>query len=153
MDGVDYVFVSREEFIRQHEAGQLLETTEIYGSLRGTPRKPILANHENGVDTLCVLDWVGLALLREALPPSFVVGIFLLPPSLLVLEQRLRLRNQDSPEEIQRRLDAAQSDAKNAVDYDYVVVNDDLGVCIRTVETVLEAERHKTVRFLLEDAL
>lgn len=153
IDGIDYIFVSQDEFARQKEEGLLLETTEIYGSLRGTPRDQILSNHESGIDTLCVLDWVGLDLLRAALPISFVVGVFLLPPSLQALEQRLRQRNQDSPEEIRRRLEAAESDARHVVSYDYVVINDDFATCVDALIMIITAERHKTVRFPIKYAL
>ncbi|GHS97368.1 guanylate kinase [Alphaproteobacteria bacterium] len=140
--GVDYIFVSEDEFDDNIKKGNLIEFVEIYGFRRGTPKDTLLESRERGLDTLCIIEWTGMKHLKEHFGPS-VVSIFLLPPSLEKLRLRLITRAQDSNEEIERRLALAQEEMTNAADYDHVVLNDDLNVCVRKVVKIIKNERKR----------
>lgn len=142
-EGVDYYFVSEEEFDRNIQADNLIEYAEVYGTRRGTPKDHLLENQQKGVDTLCVIEWDGMKNLRKQLGTKDVIAIFVLPPSLDVLKQRLIDRAQDAPEEIARRLAQAERELEYAKDYDYAVINDKLAECVATVASIITAERHR----------
>jgi guanylate kinase len=148
IDGVDYYFVTEAEFDLHIREKNLIEYVEIYGHRRGTPRNTLLSNMEKGIDTLCVIDWNGVKSLREKLGRENVASIFLLPPSFSELSRRLFSRGQDSPEEIERRLETAESEMRNVREYDYVVINDELTQSTSVVTSIILAERQKTNRFL-----
>lgn len=145
-EGVDYFFVSEAEFDRNIRERNLIEYAEIYGTRRGTPKDRLLQNQAKGLDTLCAIEWAGMRNLRKEIGRKDVVAIFILPPSLDVLRQRLVDRAQDSPEEIERRLAQAESELEQAKDYDYAVVNDRLDECVQTIVSIITAERHRLVR-------
>lgn len=145
-DGVDYFFVSESEFDRNMREHNLIECVEIYGTRRGTPKDRLLWNREHGIDTLCVIEWAGMKNLRNEMGVQNIVAIFLLPPSLEVLKQRLMRRAQDSSDEIARRLAQAESELQWMKDYDYAVVNDDLETCVTTIASIVTAERHRVER-------
>lgn len=145
-DGVDYYFVSEREFEQNIQEHNLIEYTEIYGTRRGTPKNRLQQNQKNGFDTLCVIEWAGMKNLRREIGTQDVVAIFLLPPSLTVLRQRLVDRAQDSLKEIERRLAQAESEVEQVKDYDYAVINDQLDVCVATVAHIIAAERHRVVK-------
>lgn len=145
VEGKDYCFVSKEEFERQKAAGKLVEAAEVYGFWRGTSSEQLLANHEQGVHTLCVIDWNGLQALRK-LFSDVVVGIFLLPPSLEILKQRLQKRG-DAPEEIERRFSKAQGELPNALLYEYSVAVHNVEQGAEVVRGILRSELHRTSRW------
>jgi guanylate kinase len=135
-DGQPYWFLSREEFIRRREAGDLLEWEEVYGDLYGTPRRPAEEAAAEGRCVLFDLDVKGALHLKEIKPDSIL--IFLEPPSLKVLEERLRKRGADSEERLRRRLAQARWECRQACLFDYRVVNDRLEETIRTVTSIIE---------------
>jgi guanylate kinase len=144
-DGFDYIFVSMEEFNDRIKEDYFIEHTEIYGAKRGTPKDAIIQNQQKGLDTLCVIEWNGVQVLKNLFGQS-VVSIFLMPPSIDVLRERLILRNQDLIGEIERRLEQAGSEMANVKEYDYCVVNDQLRQCVFNVSSIIYAERCKTFR-------
>jgi guanylate kinase len=122
--GRDYTFVSQETFLEFQRAGYFAEWAEVYGNFYGTPLNPILDILRNGKDVLFDIDVQGAAQLRLTLATGHYV--FILPPSLKVLEDRLRRRALDDEEAIQRRLRTAQNEIREAHWFDAWIVNDDL---------------------------
>ncbi|MDR2464111.1 MAG: guanylate kinase [Holosporales bacterium] len=144
-DGIDYIFVSKEEFDNRIKEGYFIEYTEIYGAKRGTPKDALVQNQQKGIDTICVIEWHGVQTLKKLYGQS-VVSIFLMPPSIGALEKRLTLRNQDHINDIQQRLRHANDEVMYVKEYDYCVVNDRLAQCVFDVSSIIFAERHKTFR-------
>jgi guanylate kinase len=137
-DGINYVFVSREEFIRRRDAGELLEWAEVYGNLYGTPARFVDERLDAGVGVLLEIDVQGGESVKKERPDAVLV--FLLPPSYEELERRLRGRKTDDEETIRRRLDIARRELTCHDRYDYIVVNDDVGRCAADVLAVIKAE-------------
>ena len=123
-DGVDYFFLDREEFLRRRDAGFFAEWAEVHGNLYGTPRQAVLDNLDAGRDVLFDIDVQGAAQLRASLGMGLYV--FILPPSLAVLEARLRGRASDAAEAVAKRLQNAPGEIARAAEFDCWVVNDDL---------------------------
>ena len=124
VDGRDYHFLSREEFLRRRDAGYFAEWAEVYGNYYGSPLQPTLDMLARGQDVLFEIDVQGAAQLRLNIPQAQC--IFILPPSLPVLEQRLRGRGTDDEEVIRRRLDSATREIAEAHWFSTWIVNDDL---------------------------
>jgi guanylate kinase len=143
-DGEDYHFLSREEFERRIERGELLEYTEHLGNLYGTLRGVVEQEMDAGRDVLLTLDIHGGDSIRAEFPQS--VLIFLLPPSMEVLEQRLRDRGRDPEGEIRRRLEVAAAELRHAGRYDYLVVNDVFDETVERMLAVVKAERMRRER-------
>jgi len=139
-DGVHYHFRSREEFDAMADAGELLEWAVVFGRGYGTPRAPVEAWLASGRDMVFDIDWQGHRQLRAALPAD-VVSLFVLPPSLPVLESRLRSRASDDPAEIGRRMAAARDEISHWDEFDHVIVNEVLDHAIRDARAVLQAAR------------
>lgn len=137
-DGVNYFFVSRQQFAALRDAGELLEWATVFDNLYGTSRKQveqILADRHN---VLLEIDWQGARQVRESMPDCATV--FILPPSLLELERRLRDRRTDSEEVIARRLRDAVSDMQHWDEFDYVIINDDLNSAVADLDSVLAGQ-------------
>ena len=141
-DGRDYHFVPLETFQRMLEAGEFLESAEIYGNRYGTSQKWIEGERAAGRDVLLEIDWQGAQQVRRLMPGT--VSIFVLPPSPEVLEARLRGRGQDSAEVIARRLAAARDEIGHAPEYDYVIINEDFSRAALDLRSIVRAERLKT---------
>ena len=122
--GQDYSFISHEEFLNRRRAGYFAEWANVYGHFYGTPLKPTLDILRTGKDVLFDVDVKGAAQLKLTLPAGRYV--FILPPSLQILEERLRGRAQDNEETIQRRLMAAHNEIQEAHWFDAWIVNDNL---------------------------
>ncbi len=133
--GVDYHFVSREDFLERVKAGEMAEYAEIYGNLYGTSAQVLADTLERGEDLLLEIDVEGAAQLRRRFPQG--VFIFLEPPSLQELERRLRSRGTEREEVIQRRLARAREELAQARLYDYRVVNDDLEQAVEQVLAII----------------
>ncbi len=147
--GVDYEFLSRDEFEAQREAGMFVEWAEVFGELYGTSRTRIDAMLNAGSDVLLSIDVQGAQQVREHLPDA--VDVFLLPPSMEELERRLRQRSTESADEVARRLKIAHDELRCATRYDYIVVNDDLGTALKKMQSVIDAERGRSTRLIVED--
>ena len=144
-EGVHYLFRSQAQFDAMAEAGELLEWAQVFGRGYGTPRAPVEACLASGRDMVFDIDWQGHRQLRAALPAD-VVGLFVLPPSLTVLESRLRRRAADDPAEIARRMAAARDEIAHWHEFDHVVVNEVLERAIAEARAVLAAARIATAR-------
>lgn len=133
-DGVDYLFVSVDEFARLRDHGDLLESAEVFDNLYGTSREQVEQHLQHGHHVILEIDWQGAAQVREAM--SACVTIFILPPSPDELEHRLRSRHTDSEQVIQRRLQDALSDMSHWSEFDYAIINDDLDRAVADLEAV-----------------
>ncbi|MEM6467314.1 MAG: guanylate kinase, partial [Pseudomonadota bacterium] len=141
VDGKDYHFHSRAEFEALVASGGMLEHAEVFGNLYGSPRAPAEAAVKEGRDMLFDVDWQGGQQIRNSALKDKTVSIFILPPSIAVLEARLTQRGQDSEEVIAGRMAKAQNEISHWAEYDYVLVNDDLDQAERELTAILTAER------------
>src|SRR5215203_1730943 len=140
-DGVDYNFISRERFGVMIADGDLLEHAEVFGNWYGTGAAETRRALAGGGDVVLVIDVQGARKVRNA---SFEhVGIFVLPPSFEILEDRLRRRSKDSEMQIQRRLAVAQQEVAAVAEYEYVVINDDVDSAVARLRAIVEAERSR----------
>jgi guanylate kinase len=139
VDGVDYHFLGRETFLERLEAGEFLESAEVYGNYYGTAQNSVESSLRAGQDILLEIDWQGAGQVRRLIPEA--VGIFILPPSLDALRQRLTGRGQDSAEVIETRLTAARDDISHAFEYDYIVVNDQFDAALADLQAIFHARR------------
>jgi guanylate kinase len=140
VDGRDYHFVDAARFDAMITHGDLLESAEVFGNRYGTPRAPVLRALAAGSDVLFDIDWQGTQQLRGA-GRDDLVSVFVLPPSISDLEKRLRARAQDDEEVIRERMAKAASEMSHWAEYDYVVVNRDIGRAYADVCAILAAER------------
>ena len=138
-DGVDYNFVTRARFEAMIAAGEVLEWADVFGNLYGTCADDVSRHLAGGRDLVLVIDVQGARQVRARCQDT--VGIFVLPPSFDVLEQRLRGRSKDSEAAMQRRLETARAEVTAFVEYEYVVVNDDLEPCVSRLKAIVTAER------------
>ena len=143
-DGVDYNFISREEFERRIAADEFLEWADVFGNFYGTAAADVERMLSAGQDVVLVIDVQGARQVKSRGIDH--TAIFVMPPSFEVLEQRLRGRSKDTGEQMQRRLDTARSEASSYVDYDYVVVNDDLDPTVVRLQEIIAAERSRVHR-------
>ena len=145
VDGREYYFRSRAEFLAMVETGEMLEHAEVFGNLYGSPRAPVLAAMEAGTDTVFDIDWQGGQQVAQAMRDD-VVSIFILPPSIAELDSRLRGRAQDSDEVIAGRMAKSRDEISHWAEYDYVLVNDDLEQTFDRLKAILTAERLRRER-------
>lgn len=143
-DGVDYYFVSREAFAQLKGEGKFLEYAQVFDNEYGTSQGSVLERLEESLDVILEIDWQGAQKVREIWPHA--VSIFILPPSRQTLESRLKTRAQDSQEVIARRLSEAVRDMSHYSEYDYLVINDDLGSALTNLQSIVQAVRLQTVR-------
>ena len=145
VDGRDYHFVDQDAFDAMVENGEFLEWAKVFGNCYGTPKAQIKTGLKAGQDFLFDIDWQGTQQLYQRMETD-VVRVFLLPPSIVELEQRLRSRGTDSDAVIAARMERARFEISHWDGYDYVVINDDIEECYAKVLTILEAERMKRAR-------
>lgn len=146
-DGHDYYFRSVADFDRMVAAGEMLEHAIVFGRGYGTPRKPVLEALSAGRDVVLDIDWQGWRQMRAHLPGD-LVGVFILPPSLSVLADRLDGRGSDTAEEIAHRMAGAQGEVVHWAEFDHVVVNSVLSDCVSDVRAILHAARCTVARNL-----
>ena len=135
-DGNDYFFVSRERFNEMIEKDELLEHAEFVGNCYGTPKAQVLERLNNGISVVLDIEVQGAAQVKKKLPEA--VTVFLSPPSLETLEQRLRGRGTESEEKIQARLETARREMSLAPNYNYTVINDDPDRASRELGAILD---------------
>jgi guanylate kinase len=138
VDGKDYLFLTRDEFLRRRAAGDFAESAEVHGNLYGTLRSEIARVLGNGQHVIMDIDVQGARQIRDAFPAS--VTVFVLPPSGEVLLERLRKRKTESPQQLVSRLNSALQELRAVEEYEYIVVNDDLGHAVQRVSAILDAE-------------
>jgi guanylate kinase len=146
VDGRDYHFVALPEFERMLEAGEFLESAVIYGNQYGTSQKWIERERSLGHDVVLEIDWQGAQQVRRLMRQ--VTSIFILPPSLEVLESRLRGRGQDSEQVVARRLASAREEIGHVAEYEYVIINNDFDRAAQDLRSIVRAERLKLARQL-----
>jgi guanylate kinase len=138
-DGVDYFFVSVEAFKAMIERQAFLEHAQVFDNFYGTAQQTVEDNLAKGLDVILEIDWQGAQQVRRMLPES--LSIFILPPSIDVLSQRLQNRGQDNPEVIARRMRDAVTEMSHYPEYDYLIVNDDFSLALSQLKSIVTANR------------
>jgi guanylate kinase len=144
-DGVDYHFVDHATFDRMVAEGAFLEHAKVFDHQYGTPRAAVEQSLTAGRDVLFDIDWQGTQQLAQTARAD-LVSVFILPPSIDALEQRLKTRAQDSADVVAKRMAKAADEMSHWAEYDYIIVNDDLETSIQRVRAILLAERLKRHR-------
>ena len=139
-DGIDYKFVTEDEFTRMIERGEFAEWANVHGHRYGTAVHTVNRALEDGKDYLFDIDWQGGGQIRHQWPEESVL-VFILPPSMAELERRLRRRATDSPDAIERRLAMATRELEHFAQYDYLVVNDNLETALKELSSIYQAAR------------
>mgnify|MGYP005839399985 CR=1 FL=1 len=145
VEGRDYNYIDRETFEEKITEGYFLEYNEFVGNYYGVPRGPVEEKLAKGRDVIFVIDWNGARKLKAAMPED-VVSIFLLPPSLQDLRERLENRGREEADVIEKRINQGKIDITHYDEYDYVVLNDDLESVMRRFQRILRAERLRRYR-------
>lgn len=146
-EGVDYYFVSKDEFVDMIEKQEFLEHAKVFDHYYGTPRGPVEGALSDGKDVIFDIDWQGAQQLTQAAGDD-LVKIFILPPNMRELESRLKTRAQDSEAVIAKRMAKSESEISHWAEYDYVLVNDKLEDAIEQLRTILAAEHNRCRRQL-----
>jgi guanylate kinase len=145
VDGKHYHFIDAATFERMVAAGELLEHAIVFGNRYGTPRAAVEATLASGRDIVSDIDWQGTQQLQESVR-SDLVAVFVLPPSMAALEERLKTRAQDSAETVRERMAKSTDEMSHWAEYDYVIVNRDLERSVAQVHAILTAERLRRER-------
>ncbi len=143
LDGINYHFTNRTHFEEKIVAGEFLEHAEVFGNWYGTSRTLVEQSLSFDRDVLLEIDWQGAAQIKSLFPEA--VSIFLLPPSLQALEQRLRSRGKDSEAVIRKRLDSAMADMSHYEFFDFVVINDQFEQALAELNHITMASRLRTL--------
>lgn len=139
IEGKDYHFVSNEQFEQMQEKKAFLEYATIYNYHYGTSRQWVIEQLANGIDILLEIDWQGAQQIRQQFPQAIL--IFIVPPSLEILKQRLQNRRQDVSEVIARRMANAQLEISHYSEFDYLVINDKFEQALADLQHIILAER------------
>ncbi len=139
VDGVNYRFVSQDQFVLERDQGQFLEWAQVHGHFYGTSRVWIESQMQAGSDVILEIDWQGAQQIRKLIPS--VQWIFIFPPSLEALEERLRKRGQDDEATIERRLTAAHIELQHAHEANYIVINDLFDQALVELQNIIAASR------------
>lgn len=142
IDGKDYHFITREKFLDMIKKGEMLEHSVVYDDLKGVPRFEIEKALEKGKDIILRLDYQGMRKVKAIYPEA--VSIFIIPPDAEAWIARLRARNTDSEESLQLRIQTAVEELKNIDNFDYVLINGDIGHAAMDLLTILRAEHMRT---------
>ena len=137
----DYIFISDEDFKKQIKKGKFLEQASVFGYRYGTLSQTVNKFFKKKRDVLFDIDWQGFQQLKQS--GMDVVGIFILPPNKKELIRRLKKRGRDTSEEMKKRMSLAQDEISHFPEYDYVVVNDSLDLCVSKIQNIINAERFK----------
>ncbi|MEE8294754.1 MAG: guanylate kinase [Sphingomonadales bacterium] len=145
VNGEDYIFVTREEFDRRIQNNEFLEYANVFGNLYGTLKKDVDKILENGEDILFDIDWQGTQQILQK-KSSDVVSVFILPPAISALRERLLSRGQDTVEQIEERMKTAHGELSHWPEYTYILVNRDFDKTLEEIKSILRAERKKRTR-------
>ncbi len=137
----DYIFISDEDFKKQIKKGKFLEQASVFGYRYGTLAQTVNKFFKKKRDVLFDIDWQGFQQLKQS--GMDVVGIFILPPNKKELIRRLKKRGRDTSEEMKKRMSLAQDEISHFPEYDYVLVNDSLDLCVSKIQNIINAERLK----------
>jgi guanylate kinase len=139
VDGVDYVFVDRDEFLARRDAAEFLEWAEVHGNLYATSRRWIEQRMAAGEDVILEIDWQGAVQVKRRFPEAVLV--FIAPPSIAELRRRLERRGQDAPDIIEQRVQAAKPELAEAARFEYVIINQEFAGALRQLAAVVDAAR------------
>jgi len=139
--GVHYHFVDDATFLTMLENGEFLESAHVHGARYGTSQAGVDVALASGHDVILEIDWQGAAQVREIYPSA--ISIFILPPSVETLAERLNNRGQDSAEVIAKRVAAAREEMRHLVEFDYVTINDDFDVALHDLLAIVRTQRLK----------
>ncbi len=140
-DGIDYFFVSENQFNEMKNNQQLLEFATVFDNQYATTKQKVDHHLTNGHCVLFDIDWQGARQIKQKYQQNDVVSIFILPPSLQELERRLKARAQDSLEIVNKRMQEAKNEISHYHEYDFVIINDDLNNSYHKIKSIIEAKR------------
>ncbi len=140
----DYLFISEKQFTDFVKKNQFLEHAQVFGFKYGTLKKTILSFFKKKKDVLFDIDWQGFQQLKQT--NMEVVGIFILPPSKKELVNRLKTRGRDTRGEMKKRMNLVQNEISHFPEYDYVVINKDINICVKQIKNIIDSERLKRSR-------
>ncbi|WP_025917155.1 guanylate kinase [Herminiimonas sp. CN] len=138
-NGREYHFITPADFLARKEQGEFLESAEVHGNYYGTSRLQIADQIKAGTDVLLEIDWQGAQQIKRQFPHA--VGIFILPPSIAALEDRLKKRGQDEPHIITRRILAAGGEIAHACEFEYAIINQEFAVALSELTAIVKAAR------------
>ena len=146
VNGREYHFLTVNEFRERINDGQFLEHAKVFGNLYGTPLQPVLESVNNGKDLIFDVDWQGGKQIKGSSLTKFVISIFILPPSIKALQERLMKRAQDSSETVKDRMTKSIGEIMHWKEYDYVIVNNNFEQTIYEVKSIITSEKLRRVR-------
>lgn len=149
IEGVNYFFIDREEFLDRIEKNDFLEYAEVYGNFYGTPRSEVLKKLDEGRDVILEIDIQGALKVKSSYPDG--VFIFIMPPSMEELRNRITNRGSETPESLKTRMESAYNEISFASKYDYAVVNDKVEDAVKKIESIITAEKCRV--FKIKDEL
>lgn len=143
-DGINYHFVTREDFIKRMEQGDFLESAEVFGNYYGTSQRWVEEQLASGRDIILEIDWQGAQQVRKLMPAA--VSIFILPPSRKTLLERLHTRGQDDEAIIAKRYAEAVNEMSHYAESDYLIINDDFGKALQDLKCIINSQRLRQLR-------
>ena len=146
VNGREYHFLTVDEFRERINDGQFLEYAKVFGNLYGTPLQPVMESIDDGKDLIFDVDWQGGKQIRSSSLSKFVISIFILPPSIKALHERLMKRAQDSSETVKDRMTKSIGEIMHWKEYDYVIVNNDFEQTLDEVKSIITSEELRRVR-------
>ena len=146
VNGREYHFLTVDEFREKINDGQFLEHAKVFGNLYGTPLEPVMESINNGKDLIFDVDWQGGKQIRSSSLSKFVISIFILPPSIKALQERLMKRAQDSSETVKDRMTKSIGEIMHWKEYDYVIVNNNFEQTLYEVKSIITSEKLRRVR-------
>ena len=146
VNGREYHFLTVNEFRERINDGQFLEHAKVFGNLYGTPLEPVIESINDGKDLIFDVDWQGGKEIRSSSLSKFVISIFILPPSIKALQERLMKRAQDSSETVKDRMTKSIGEIMHWKEYDYVIVNNNFEQTLHEVKSIIRSEKLRRVR-------
>ena len=146
VNGREYHFLTVDEFREKINDGQFLEHAKVFGNLYGTPLEPVMESINDGKDLIFDVDWQGGKQIRSSSLSKFVISIFILPPSIKALQERLMKRAQDSSETVKDRMTKSIGEIMHWKEYDYVIVNNNFEQTLHEVKSIITSEKLRRVR-------
>ena len=146
VNGREYHFLTVNEFRERINDGQFLEHAKVFGNLYGTPLEPVMESINDGKDLIFDVDWQGGKQIRSSSLSKFVISIFILPPSIKALQERLMKRAQDSSETVKDRMTKSIGEIMHWKEYDYVIVNNNFEQTLHEVKSIITSEKLRRVR-------
>ena len=146
VNGREYHFLTVDEFREKINDGQFLEHAKVFGNLYGTPLEPVMESINDGKDLIFDVDWQGGKQIRSSSLSKFVISIFILPPSIKALQERLMKRAQDSSETVKDRMTKSIGEIMHWKEYDYVIVNSNFEQTLHEVKSIITSEKLRRVR-------